>query len=157
MTDTLPPQAADYVRLRRRPGDPRLYITSNGSTESGYLASASIDIPGPILHLELEEHPSQLYSDGIDAAFYETPADRILLADVHALAATVKPVEHPYHQLLNALDTVRPSLADVVPPPCGHEDVVETPELGNPDTPGICMWCPIPLVRRHGADAWVPE
>lgn len=143
-----------YFRLRRRAGDPRLYITTNGSTDAGYLASASIDIPGPIVHIELEEHPSQLYSDGLDAAFYETPASSILLADVHALKESVQPNEHPVHQLIAALNQARADLSDAVPPPCGHEDVIEIPELGNPDTPGICYWCPTPLVYRDGV--WVP-
>jgi hypothetical protein len=147
---------APYVRLRRLPGDPRLYITDH-STTAGYLAQSEVQYTSgdlPYLVLELEEHQHDLYGAGIDARREQIRANRILLADVHALADTVRPAEHPYHQILNTLDRLRPLLSDAVPPPCGHEDVIETPELGNPATPGVCMWCPVPLVRRD--DAWVP-
>lgn len=143
-----------YVRLRRRADDDRLYVTSNGSTDTGYLASASIDIPGPILIFELEEHPSQLYGDGTDAAFYNIPVDRILLHDVHQLAKTVRPHEHPFHALLKVLDQVRPHLSDAVPPPCGHEDVIDTSTLSDVTSRGICVWCPTPLLMLN--DEWIP-
>lgn len=146
-----------YVRLRRRAGDPRLYLTStsSGTTEAGYLAGASIDIPGPILHLELEEDlTSHLYGDGTDAWFYESPVSRILLADVQDLAKTVKPAEHHFHALLRVLDKFREDLSTDDPPPCGHEDVIDTTELGQADPHGLCFWCTTPLVQRDGE--WVP-
>lgn len=145
-----------YVRLRRRPDDPRLYITRGGSTDAGYLAESKVEHWSelPYLVLELEEHPHDLYGNGIDARTEEIRADQLLLADVQAIAPTVRSSEHAYHQLLNTLEALRPFLADVEAPPCGHEDVIGTPELGNPATPGICMWCPVPLVRH--TDGWRP-
>lgn len=149
--------ACPYVRLRRRQDDDRLYVTSNGSTEAGYLAEASIQYTVgdvPLLQFELEEYPSDLYGDGIDAARHNISASRILLHDVQELAKSVRSHEHPYHQLLNVLDQIRPHLSEAVPPPCGHEDVIETPEFGEVTTRGICVWCPTPLLMLN--DEWIP-
>lgn len=146
-----------YVRLRRLPGDPRLFITSNGSTDAGYFAEASVSRTGddvPVLHIELEEHPYDLFSDGTDAARYDIRTDRILLHDVQELLTRVAPTEHSYTQFLALLEKLRPWMSQAEPPACAHEDVIETPALGDTQTSGVCLWCPTPLVRLN--DEWVP-
>ncbi|KPI31416.1 hypothetical protein OV320_2632 [Actinobacteria bacterium OV320] len=149
-------QVRSPVRLRRLAGDRRLYITSDGSTDAGYLAESSLHVTNedfPYLHLELEEHPYDLYSDGTDAATYDFPAYRLLAADVDALTTTAKSNDYALLQLLHVLEALRPDMGTVVPE-CGHEDVIEVPQVGDTQTPGICTWCPTPLVRLN--DEWIP-
>ncbi|MCX4911858.1 hypothetical protein [Streptomyces sp. NBC_00878] len=146
-----------YVRLRRRPDDDRLYVTSNGSTEAGYLAEASIQYSVgdvPLLHFELEEHPSDLYGDGIDAARHDISVDRILLHDLQELSKSVRSHEHPFHALLKVLDQVRPYLSEAMPP-CGHEDVIDTSTLGDATSRGMCVWCPVDMILLN--DEWMPS
>lgn len=143
-----------YVRLRRLPGDPRLYITHDGRTQHGYPYHAWIDGSDLILKLTTQD-PSTTPQAVPDAL--RIPVARLLLHDVQHLVPQSDVPEAPgMRQLAAILDTARTGLSQAVPPACGHEDVIETPELGNPDTPGTCMWCPAPLVRRHGTDSWVP-
>ncbi len=152
---TQPPR---YARLRRLPGDRRLYITDNRCTDAGYLASAetmltSSDVPD--LRLELEEHPYDLFGDGIDAATFTIRANRILLQDIQALADTVKPHEHAYHQLLATVEALRPLMAQDDSPVCGHEDVIDASTLGNLDPSGLCVWCSVRM-KDDGDSGWIP-
>ena len=145
-----------YTRIRQLPGDRRLHITAHGTTTSGYLAEASIaytssDVPN--LHIEREESEYDLLSDGTDAASIDIRADRLLAADVTALRVDTAS-SYAWQELVRVLAALKPWLRTEDPPPCQHDDVIETPEFANPQTPGICMWCPIPLVRVN--DEWVP-
>ncbi|MCI3279147.1 hypothetical protein [Streptomyces cylindrosporus] len=146
-----------YTRLRQLPGgDRRLHVTAHGGTTSGYLAEASIAYTSdevPTLHIELEESEHDLFSAGIDAVRIDIPADQILAADVAALRVDT-PSSYAWQELSRQLETLKPWLSTEDPPPCGHEDVVETPEFANSQTPGICLWCPTPLVKLN--DEWIP-
>lgn len=147
-----------YTRLRQLPEDRRLHVTAGGSTTSGYLAEVSIEYTSsdvPYLHLELEESEHDFFGDGIDAARIDIRADRLLTADTDTLkfgAAT----SYAWHRLEQALTALRSCMSDRQAPPCGHEDVVETPQMGSTTVPGICMWCPTPLVKDEDRDEWVP-
>lgn len=155
MAYILPPQHR-CIRLRRRPGDPLLYITSSGITHSGYLAEAHLEsrpYEGLLLVFETEEHPYDICGEGIDASRHEIPVDRLLRADVDQLHKTVPDTDHRSLQLLTLLEEARPGLCDDEPPACGHEDVVEVTELGSTVPTGICYWCPAPLVKLN--DQWV--
>lgn len=146
-----------FVRLRRRPDDPRLYITEDGSTTAAYLCEADIEVTSeadvPILCIKVTGSDPHLY-DHEKPHVIRASADRILLADIHDLGRRVDPLEYTFRQFLGVIDLLRPYLSEAVPPPCGHEDVIETPELGSLAVPGICYWCPAPLVRLN--DEWIP-
>ncbi|MCL8016901.1 hypothetical protein [Streptomyces sp. AS02] len=156
-----------HVRLRYLPGDRRLHITDSGYTTSGYLAEASVqgyfsaalqDGDPPTIHIELEESEHNLYMDGTDAAKLDIRANRILVADVQALrnadALTAAGHTHPRGELHRLLQELRPWMQEGDAPPCGHEDVIETPQMGDTQTPGVCVWCPTPLVKLN--DQWIP-
>ncbi|MEW2266937.1 hypothetical protein [Streptomyces sp. NPDC047868] len=147
-----------YVRLRRLPVDPRLYVTHDGRTESGYLTEARAESTDLIISLSSSD--PALYGDTTPDAI-RIPGRRILRDDVSELGRylanderdTGRP-DHPTRQLINALDQLTAHLTDAVPPPCGHEDVIETPEFGDVTTRGICVWCPTPLLQLNGE--WIP-
>lgn len=151
------PGPSPYARLRQIPNDRRLHITDSGHTTSGYLAEASIQFTvssdTPALHLELEESEHDLLTDGTDAARLDIHADRILAVDVDNL--TVGPAASwAWQELKRILAGLGPSLRQGEMPPCEHEDVIEVPVLGDPSLPGICVWCPVPLVKLN--DEWIP-
>jgi hypothetical protein len=146
-----------YIRLRRRTGDPLLYITSHGTTDAGYFAEAHVEYDpndGYVIAIELEEHPHDIYGEGVDAARHDIPLNRVLAADLDQLHKTIPQTDHRSLQFLTLLDTVREGMCTDDPPPCGHEDVIDVTELGDSITPGICYWCPSPLVRVN--DEWIP-
>ncbi|GAA3590868.1 hypothetical protein [Streptomyces osmaniensis] len=145
------------VRIRRLRGDPRLHLTEAGSTDSGYLTEAFADPSWdiPYLHLALEDRPHELFGEANEPDRYGIRADCILLHDVDELAKHVDPLEHRVRELLEVLDGLRRWMAQGEPPPCQHEDVIETPELGSVTVPGICQWCPTPLVKLN--DEWIPS
>lgn len=152
-----------YVRLRRIPGDLRLYITQDGATDDGYLAEATIEINQtgtPDLRVTTTDTDPTLYDDATPDTT-RIRADRILLQDVCDLGRYLANDErdtgradHRFREFLNVLDQLRRHLSEAVPPPCGHEDVIETPEFGEVTTRGICVWCPTPLLMLN--DEWIP-
>lgn len=145
-----------YVRLRQLTGDRRLHITDTGHTTSGYLAEASIQYTtgdATYLHLELEESEHDLISDGTDAARVDIRADRILTADIQALDFTAAR-SWAWQELERILESLAGFMQLGDPPPCAHEDVIETPEMGSTTVPGVCVWCPAPLVKLN--DEWIP-
>lgn len=149
-------ERSPYVRLRVLAGDRRLHVTDTGMTTSGYLAEASIQMTEdeiPILHIELEESEYDLVSDGTDAARIDIRADRILATDVQDLGADTTR-RWAWNVLRDKLDALKPWLSTDEPPPCPHEDVIETPEMGGTTVPGVCVWCPQPLVKLN--DEWIP-
>lgn len=149
-------QPVSYTRLRQLPSDRRLHVTTGGDTTSGYLAEATITYTSsdvPSLHLELEESDHDLLSEGIDAACIDISADRLVAADVDTLRFE-STTSYAWHQLEQALASLKSWMRDGPAPPCGHEDVVATPQMGSTTVPGICLWCPTPLVERDGE--WIP-
>lgn len=146
-----------YIRLRRIPGDRRLHVTESGSTISGYLAECSIEYPGvevPSLQLELEESEYDLFNDGTDAARrVNISVDRLLRADIEALHVNTTD-SWGWQELARKLHSVTSWLRNDQLPPCQHEDVIETPDLGDTTVPGVCVWCPVPLVKLN--DQWIP-
>lgn len=149
------PLFTHHVRLRRLAGDPRIHITDSGHTQSGHPIEASTELgsEATYLRLELDDRPYR-YADEGDTNKVEIRADRILLADVNELRKQASPNELAWRQLLDRLDSLRGWMSNAEPPPCGHEDVIETPELGQVQARGICVWCPAPLVRVN--DEWIP-
>ncbi|MEU5322952.1 hypothetical protein AB0G67_40310 [Streptomyces sp. NPDC021056] len=147
-----------YTRLRQLAGDRRLHVTTAGQTTSGYLAEVTIEYTSgdvPNLHLELEESEHDIFGEGIDAARIDIRADRLLTADTDTLRFDAT-TSYAWHQLEQALTALRSWMRDGEAPPCGHEDVIETPQMGSTTVPGICMWCPTPLVKDEHHDTWVP-
>ena len=154
MVKTLP--RSPHVRLRQLAGDRRLHITDTGHTTSGYLAEASIQYTSdnvPYLHLELEESEYDLISDGTDAARVDIRADRILTADVQALDFQAGR-SWAWQELQRILTDLSSLAQQGDAPPCQHEDVIEVAQMGDITVPGVCVWCPVPLVKLN--DEWVP-
>jgi len=154
MAKTLP--QSRYARLRQLGGDRRLHITDTGHTTSGYLAEVNVQYTSgdaTYLHLELEESEHDLFSDGIDAASVDIRVDRILAADVQALDFKAGR-SWAWQELQRTLDSLAGLIQQGDRPPCEHEDVIETPQMGSTTVPGVCVWCPVPLVKLN--DEWIP-
>jgi hypothetical protein len=153
MPTTIPPTP---IRLRQIPGDPRLHVTENGSTTSGHLEEASIQLVSgefPTAILGLRE--SLLTPPDEPPTTLRLATFRILAADVAALNYNALGA-YEGALLRRILETTSRCFDQSPLPPCAHEDVVETPELGRVEVPGICMWCPLPLVKRDDYAEWKP-
>lgn len=142
-----------YVRLRRRPDDERLYVTENGITRPGQLVGAGLIYRSndfPYLTLDLED--TDPLAPDVKPIRFELRAPDIFAADIDALAIHAER-DSAYYELQRCAGSLRDAFSAAVPE-CRHENVIETPELGRVDTPGICVWCPTPLLRVD--DEWKP-
>ncbi|MFF1298195.1 MULTISPECIES: hypothetical protein [unclassified Streptomyces] len=144
------------ARLRRLAGDRRLHVTDGGVTTSGYLAGIGIAYTSgdvPYVCVELDESEHDLFTDGTDAARLEIRADRLLAVDAQDLAVSTLD-SWAWQELQRLLASLKEFLIDGEAPPCQHEDVIETPGVGSTTEPGVCVWCPQPLVKLN--DEWIP-
>lgn len=142
-----------YARLRRLPNDSRLFVTENGATRSGQLIGVGLRYRHdafPYLTLDLDN--TGPFEPDVMPEFLELCAPELFTADVDALAPYAEH-DFAYAELQRCCGSLR-DVMHTAAPECQHEDVIETPELGRVDTPGICVWCPTPLVRVEGE--WQP-
>ncbi|MFD9443364.1 hypothetical protein [Streptomyces sp. NPDC060001] len=142
-----------YARLRRLPDDPRLYITENGSTRAGQLTHVGLRFRNddfPYLTLELDT--TGPFEPDSKPERFELRAPDLFAADIDALAPHGEH-DHAYQELQRCCESLRDAL-NSADPQCRHEDVIEIPEVGKTAVPGICMWCPVPLVLVD--DEWAP-
>jgi hypothetical protein len=142
-----------YARLRRLPNDLRLYITENGVTRAGQLAGVGLrfhndDLP----YLTLELDTAGPFEPDTAPERFELCAPDLFASDVDALAPHAER-DFVYQELQRCCGSLRDAL-NTSDPECQHEDVIETPMLGDPVVRGICVWCPVPLIEQN--DAWVP-
>lgn len=151
---TKAPARSPHVRIRRLPGDPRIHVTDSGSTTSGYLAGASLEITAddvPTVEVQLSG-----FDDLVSPSPYNIRANRILAADVKALDLTTRDLAEQH--LLWVIKAVTEWLVTAEAPPCGHEDVIDTSTLGDPAAKGMCMWCSAAMVAdihvEHTIGPW---